>query len=126
VRFDHPAAQQLVKLLTRRILVEAWNVPGDWMQSMLRLMATEAGQQLPGGEELVTRLADILVIQAIRSWIVHDPAAQTGWLGALQDRRIGRALSLIHRHQAGDWTVGSLAAEVAMSRSAFAARFCRL
>ena len=39
----------------------------------------------------------ILVIQAIRSWLAHDPAAQTGWLGALRDRQIGRAIALIHR-----------------------------
>lgn len=72
------------------------------------------------------RQADILGIQANRSWIANDPAAQTGWLGALQDEQIGRALSLTHRHPAGDWTVNSLAAEIAMSRSAFAARFVEL
>ena len=126
VRFDHPAARHLVKLLPRRIIVEAWNTPQDWMQSTLRMMAAEAGQRNPGGEALVTRLADILVIQAIRSWIANDPAARTGWLGALQDKQVGRALSLIHRHPAVDWTVKSLAAEVAMSRSAFAARFAEL
>jgi AraC-like DNA-binding protein len=127
VRFDHPAAQQLSKLLPRRIIVEAWSSPQmEWMQSTLRLMAAEAGQQRPGGETLVTRLADILVIQAIRTWIDTDPAAQTGWLGALQDKQIGRALALIHRQPEADWTVSSLAAEVAMSRSAFAARFTEL
>ena len=55
-----------------------------------------------------------------------DPAARTGWLGALQDRQIGRAIALIHRDPARDWTVDALAAEIAMSRSAFAARFTEL
>jgi AraC-like DNA-binding protein len=93
------------------------------MQSTLRLMAAEAKAMRPGGETVVTRLADILVIQAIRSWIDEDPAAQTGWLGALQDEQIGRSIALIHRDPARAWTVASLAAEAAMSRSAFAARF---
>ena len=75
---------------------------------------------------MITRLGDILVIQAIRAWIESDPAAQTGWLGALQDPQIGRAISLIHRDPARDWTVASLADELAMSRSAFAARFTDL
>jgi AraC-like DNA-binding protein len=75
---------------------------------------------------VITRLGDILVIQAIRSWIESDPAAQTGWLGALQDRQIGRAITLIHRDPARVWTVESLADELAMSRSAFAARFTEL
>ena len=109
------------------ITVEAWSSPEmEWIQSTLRFMAAEAKELRPGGETVITRLADILVIQAIRSWIEQDPAAQTGWLGALQDQQIGRAIALIHRDPARAWTVASLAAEVAMSRSAFAARFTEL
>ena len=128
VQFDHPAAHQLIKLLPKMIIVEAaWTSPQmDWIQSTLRFMATEAMELRPGGETVITRLADILVIQAIRSWIAEDPAAQTGWLGALQDKQIGRAISLVHRDPARAWSVASLANEVAMSRSAFAARFTEL
>jgi AraC-like DNA-binding protein len=128
MRFDHPAAQRLVALLPRLIRVEAaWTSPQlEWIQSTLRFMAAEAKELRPGGETVITRLADILVIQAIRSWMEQDPAAQTGWLGALQDKQIGRAIALIHRHPARAWSVASLAAEVAMSRSAFAARFTAL
>ena len=127
VRFDHPAAANLVDILPPILTVEAASSPQvEWMQSTLRLMAAEARQLRPGGEAVITRLGDILVIQAIRSWIETDPAAQTGWLGALQDRQIGRALSLVHRDPARDWTVASLADELAMSRSAFAARFTEL
>ena len=96
------------------------------MQSTLGLMAAEAREPRPGGEAVITRLGDILVIQAIRSWIETDPAARTGWLGALQDPQIGRAMALIHRDPARAWTVASLADELAMSRSAFAARFTEL
>jgi len=127
VRFDHPAAHHLVTLLPRMITVEAWVSPEtDWIQSTLRFMAAEARELRPGGETVITRLADILVIQAIRSWIAQDPAAQNGWLGALQDKQIGRAISMIHRDPSRSWTVASLANEVAMSRSAFAARFTQL
>ena len=127
VRFDHPAADRLVKLLPKVIAVDAWSSPEvEWIQSTLRLMAIEARELRPGGETVITRLADILVIQAIRSWIASDPAAQTGWLGALQDKQIGHAVALVHREPARPWTVESLANEVAMSRSAFAARFTEL
>jgi AraC-like DNA-binding protein len=97
-----------------------------WMQTTLALLAAEARDLQPGGEAVITRLADILVIQAIRAWLQTDPSARTGWLGALQDPQIGRAITLIHRDPARDWTVASLAAELAMSRSAFAARFTEL
>ena len=96
------------------------------MQSTLALIAAEAMHLRPGGEAVITRLADILVIQAIRSWIETDPAAQGGWLGALADRQIGRAIAMIHRDPARAWTVATLADELAMSRSAFAARFTAL
>jgi AraC-like DNA-binding protein len=127
VRFDHPAARQLVSLLPKMIRVESWDSPqADWIRSTLRFITAEAKALRPGGETMITRLADILVIQAIRAWIERDPAAQTGWLGALQDRQIGRAIMLVHRDPARAWSVAALANEVAMSRSAFAARFTEL
>ena len=127
VRFDHPAARNLLELLPRVIHVEASSSPQmDLMQGTLRLMAAEAMELRPGGETVITRLADILVIQAIRSWIQEDPTAQTGWLGALQDPQMGSAIMLIHRNPDHPWKVATLASEVAMSRSAFAARFTAL
>jgi AraC-like DNA-binding protein len=127
VRFDHPAARNLVAVLPDTIHVEASGSPQlDWMQSTLRLMAAEARELRPGSEAVITRLADILVVQAIRSWLETDPGARTGWLSALQDRQIGRAIALIHRQPERPWTVAMLARELALSRSAFAARFTEL
>lgn len=127
VRFDHPAAHQLIRLLPRLINVDVWSSPErEWIQSTLRFIADEARELRPGGETVITRLADILVVQAIRSWIARDPAAQTGWLGALRDKQVGRAIALVHRDPGHNWTVASLATAVGMSRSAFAARFTPL
>ena len=127
VRFAHPAAGHLVAVLPGTIHVEAARTPRlEWMHSLLRLMAAEAGELRPGGEAVITRLGDILVIQAIRAWMDGDPAARRGWLGALRDPQLGRAIALVHREPARDWTVASLARELAMSRSAFAARFSEL
>ncbi len=98
----------------------------ETMQTTLRLMAAEAAELRPGGETVITRLSDILVIQAIRAWIETDQAARTGWLGALQDPQIGQVLALVHRDPAREWTVAKMAHEAAMSRSAFAARFTEL
>jgi AraC-like DNA-binding protein len=127
VRFDHPAAHQLVRMLPKLIRIEAYQSPHmEWIQSTLRLMAAEARELRPGGETIITRLADILIIQAIRTWMAEDPSAKTGWLGALHDKQIGYSIVLIQRDPAREWTVASLAEEVAMSRSAFAARFKEL
>jgi AraC-like DNA-binding protein len=127
VRFDHPAAVNLVEVLPSTIgVATSDSAQAEWMRSTLRLIAAEAAELRPGGEAVITRLADILVVQAIRSWLETDAAARGGWLGALQDRQIGRAIALIHGQPERQWTVASLARELAMSRSAFAARFTQL
>ncbi|MDH3202390.1 MAG: AraC family transcriptional regulator [Myxococcales bacterium] len=127
VTFDHPAAAQLVRLLPNLVHVDAWSASeAQWLQSTLRFIASEAQQLRPGGETIITRLCDVLVIQAIRSWMSNAPGARTGWLGALQDEQIGRAIALVHRDAEHSWTVAALAAQAGMSRSAFAARFAAL
>ena len=83
-------------------------------------------QPLPGSETVITRLADILVIQAIRSWIESVREQENGWIAALHDRQIGKAMTLMHRQPERDWRVASLAREVGMSRSGFSARFTAL
>jgi AraC-like DNA-binding protein len=127
VRFDHPAAQNLVAVLPDVVGVDAGSrTEAEALQATLRLLAAEARLPRPGGAAVVTRLADILVIQIIRAWIEAAPGADAGWLGALRDPQIGEALRLIHADPARDWTVAALARELAMSRSAFAARFTAL
>lgn len=127
VSFHDPAAQQLLRLLPPVILTDGATAPSStWIGDTLGLMAAEVRQLRPGGEAVTTRLADILVIQAIRAWIESDPAARTGWLGALQDPQIGQAIVAMHRNPGHPWTVASLANQAAMSRSAFAARFTQL
>lgn len=127
IRFDQPGARHLISVLPPTMHIATTDAaPDSWMPSLLRLMAAEARQLRPGGEEVITRLADILVIQAIRAWLESDPAARTGWLGALHDPQLGRALTLIHRRPDHAWTVAELAAELAMSRSAFSARFTQV
>lgn len=127
VRLDHPAARHLLDSLPPLVHIESSRTPrADWMRATLDLIADETRTSRPGGEAVVSRLCDILVIQAIRAWIETDPAAQTGWLGALRDERVGAAIAVIHTRPGDDWTVASLADEVAMSRSGFSARFTEL
>lgn len=126
VRFDHIAAQRLTGLLPKVLQVETLNQDDGWLQNTVHFISHEAKQRRPGGETVITRLADILVIQAIRSWIDSAPEAEQGWLAALRDKQVGKALARIHREPQMNWTVASLAREVGMSRSGFSARFTDL
>jgi AraC-like DNA-binding protein len=73
----------------------------------------------PVARNLVGILPPMLYIQA-------SDELRASWLAALQEPQIGQALTLIHRDPTRPWTVASLAHELAMSRSAFAARFTQL
>lgn len=128
VRFDHPAARSLVEMLPEVIHIRGsiTRPEWQWMPTLLGLMADESAATRPGGEAVVTRLSDILVIQAIRHWIATDPTAETGWLGALNDPAIGHSIAMVHREPARSWTVAEMAAGVAMSRSSFSKRFTEL
>jgi AraC-like DNA-binding protein len=127
VSFDQLAGQQLVTQLPKVLQIDSWDEEEDsWLQSTLRFISREARELRPGGETVITHLADILIIQAIRTWIDQAPEADQGWLAALRDKQVGRALAAIHREPEKDWTVDSLAREVGMSRSGFSARFTSL
>lgn len=128
VRLAHPAARNLLTMLPELIHVDPSTDQRalEWLPALLGMIGAESAAPRPGSEAVVTRLCDILVISAIRSWLDADPAARTGWLGALQDPQIGPAVASIHRQPGRDWTVADLAATAAMSRSAFSARFTEL
>ena len=123
VHFDHAAATRLLAQLPSVITVDSWDDDASWLHSTVRLIAREASSMRPGGETVITRLADVLVIQAIRSWLDSSAEARTGWLAALRDEHLGRALTAIHRAPAEDWSVDTLARIAGMSRSAFSASF---
>ena len=54
------------------------------------------------------------------------PEAEGGWLAALGDAVVGRALVLLHARPAAPWTLDELARQVGVSRSLLAERFPRL
>jgi AraC-like DNA-binding protein len=97
-----------------------------WLETTLQFLTSEAGAQRPGAETIVRRLTEVLFVQVVRAWIEGHPTETRGWLSALGDPRIGAAIGLLHRRPAQAWQVAELAAEVGLSRSAFAARFSAL
>lgn len=125
VRVDPVGARHLLQVLPLVIHVDTLIQEDEWLRDTARFIAREADVTRPGSEAIITRLADIIVVQAIRAWLASADG-QHGWLAALRDHHIGRALGAIHRDPARDWTVAMLASEVGMSRSALSARFSEL
>lgn len=131
VQFAGPVAHPLLGLLPRMLLLHSAykqerTQEDAWLDATLTMLGAEALSLPPGSAAIMTRLADILVLQTIRIWLADDDNRQLGWLAALGDPDIGQALALIHRRAEEPWTVSSLAAEIHLSRSVFSERFSRL
>ncbi|WP_224240356.1 AraC family transcriptional regulator [Hyalangium gracile] len=126
-RFEHEGIHPLLSLLPSVIHLRAdAGVMSGPLESVLRLLVAEYTQPGPGTITVTARLVDVLFIHIIRGWLEQQPEGSAGWLGAVRDPQVGRALALMHGEPRRDWTVESLAAEVACSRATFARRFREL
>jgi AraC-like DNA-binding protein len=123
-RFENAPDNPILSLLPPVIRIGARDDhAAEWLAPTLALLAGEARRGQEGSSVIVTRLTEVIFVQAMRVWIAQQPAGHGGWLGALRDPQIGTALALIHRSPEQDWSVATLARQVGMSRSTFAARF---
>jgi AraC-like DNA-binding protein len=117
---NHP----VLRLLPAVIHIPAHDSVG--LQTTLQLLLAEFERPDVGSSKVVSRLLDVLFIQTLRFWIDRQQEGSSGWLGALRDPAIGRALSALHRAPARPWTVKSLAGAAGLSRPVFARRFKEL
>jgi AraC-like DNA-binding protein len=91
--------------------------------TVLDLISNEFLRVAMGADIVAARLADVLMVEALRSLSVDGDRNRMGWLGAISDPRLGRTLRAIHCDVAAPWTVSALAEVAGMSRAAFSARF---
>jgi AraC-like DNA-binding protein len=124
LRLEHPSARRLLDGLPP--LIHIRTVRRTVLGATLDLLADEVRGRDVGSEAVISRLCDILVIQAIRHWMTDADASGSPWLRAITDPQLGPALAALHAAPSEPWTVASLASRAAMSRSAFAARFTEL
>lgn len=124
LRFDRPVVYELIRHLPEALVMSAGcDLEPDLKQNLAltNLIATEARAMRPGWETVCNRIADILIIQALRTWLADQPLS--GWLAALQEPSLSQAIALMHREPSRAWSLAELAHEAAMSRSTFALRF---
>jgi AraC-like DNA-binding protein len=93
---------------------------------LLDAMACEVAMNRAGANGIVTRLADVLAAQIIRSWVEHGCGNATGWIAAVRDPEIGRVLAAIHADPGRDWSIMELAKLMGASRSSFAGKFAAI
>ena len=89
------------------------------------LLIKETNSKFLGRNALVDRFAEALLIHMLRTYMVIENPSK-GYLAALSDRKINKALEAIHEKPETDWTLMKLAGQIGMSRAAFAKRFKEL
>jgi AraC-like DNA-binding protein len=86
-------------------------------------MAGEAESERPGSRVMLARMAELMFIDVLRRCVDSEGIRDTGWLAAVRDRQVGRALGLMHARPDEKWTVARLGKESGVSRSALGDRF---
>jgi AraC-like DNA-binding protein len=87
-----------------------------------RMMAAHSAQSLFGNQLVLNKLADSLLVLAIRSHVLSDLPRQ-GLLAALNDPRLSRALAAMHDDPGRNWSIAELAEAALLSRTAFCEHF---
>ena len=96
---------------------------GGALDVFMQVAVAESKAPRIGGECVLGRLSELMFVDVVRRYLESLPAGQAGWLAALRDPFVGRAIEALHRAPARSWTLETLAHEVALSRSVLAERF---
>ena len=117
--FDSPDSTLLVSLLPSVVHVHR----AERLSVLVRLVGEEAGERRAGRDLVLTRLVEVLLVEALRSTSGED--APPGLLRGFADAQLASAMRQMHGQLARAWTVAQLAKTAALSRSAFFDRFTR-
>ena len=117
--FGSPDASLLISLLPQIVHVRGV----ERLATLVQLVRDESREQRPAREVVLSRLLEVLLIEALRS--TAETTASPGLVRGLSDCRLAAAIRGMHEHPTRAWTVAELAKEAALSRSTFFERFNR-
>ena len=127
VHLDNAFVRRLFESLPPIIHAEpSISTHAEWIKGTLKKISSEVSNLEQGSDVLVMHLADALVMEAVRTWVIRNPDMLNDGFATGMDRRIAHAVDLMHREPDRDWSVESLAKATGMSRSAFAGRFTKM
>lgn len=108
------------------LLLRAGQGPASaWIDANVRYIVAEAAQARAGSACMMARLTELLFVEILRLHIAGLDRRDVGWLAALEDRYLRRALQAFHGRPERPWSAAALAREVGLSRSALDQRFRR-
>lgn len=117
---DHPGV--LLELLPPVLHIREASVKAK-LRWALAQMWQELNDAEPGGYLVAQQLATMVLIQSLRLHLSNGTDGSVGWLFAMADKQMSRAITAMHKDPAQRWTVDALAEVAGMSRTSFAVKF---
>src|SRR5262249_58890315 len=113
-------ANRVLQALPRVIVVRSEDgATSAELHALARLMLVEYEASDAGRQGVLDRLAEAMFVLVLRHHMARAPEL-TGFLAALKDERVARALAAVHRKPGGRWRVGPLAREGSVWRTGLA------
>jgi AraC-like DNA-binding protein len=125
VACDMKPFNPLIDALPRQLHLRAGDL-GPWTVQLLDQAVADSQERRAGSAAVLERASEFVFVDAARRYLDALPSGTAGWLGALRDRHVGRAIALMHERPAHDWSVEELGRQVGLSRSALHDRFVEL
>lgn len=108
----------IIQTLPRMIHIpDGYNRADGWLRELINTIMKETRRRRVGMQSVLAKLSELLFIEVVRCHAESLPAEARGWLAALADARIGRAIKALHRDPKRSWTLDILAREVGVSRT---------
>ena len=96
------------------------------LKALLEFAVAESIDARAGSRSVLLRIAELVFVEVLRSYLTSASSHGAGWLSGLRDPIVARALAGLHAHPARAWTLPDLAREAGASRSVLAERFTSL
>ena len=124
---DSDLINPIVSTLPPSLILKVDETPAaDWIRSTFQYAAHEVADGQTGSTAVLSKLSELLFVEAVQHYVRSIPEGQTGWLAGLRDPAVSRALALMHANMGQAWSVEELAREAGLSRSGLAEKFTRV
>jgi AraC-like DNA-binding protein len=120
---DPVLSRSLLQDLPTLIYIPARSSGSASVSWLIQKLTQESNSRLPGSSSVRSHLLHVLIVEALRQFLLTERHLGCGWVGAMRDPRIERALIALHSQPGRHWTLVQLSDVAGMSRANFALRF---
>lgn len=94
-----------------------------WFEPLFAVLTAEAEGHQPGASAIVSKIIDVLLAQALRTWLLEEQSNGTVDARIVMDDSIAKAVHTLNSSPSEHWSLDRLARHVGLSRTALSTRF---